>query len=305
MKPLNLTLPVALAAALLISCTGEKTDSGGVRDKSIATVNYPLAYFAERLAGDFATIIFDAPADEDPAFWKPGDAEIAKIQGADVILLNGAAYAKWTATASLPEASTTDTSASFRGELIRVKGGDTHAHGEDGEEHSHAGTAFTTWMDLRQAQVQATAVANALKRAFPEREGAIDANREALLADLEALESAMHVATAKLKGAPVIASHPVYQYWERAYGLNVPSLLWEPEMELGPDETADLAEVMEKNPGARFFVWEGEPLPGLVDKVREAGLSSFVVSPCGNRPEEGDFLTVMRANIAAIEALTR
>ncbi|MEA3275247.1 MAG: hypothetical protein U9Q81_08160, partial [Pseudomonadota bacterium] len=33
------------------------------------TVNYPLQYFAERIAGEHAQVVFPAPADVDPAFW--------------------------------------------------------------------------------------------------------------------------------------------------------------------------------------------------------------------------------------------
>ena len=68
----------------------------------IAAVNYPLAYFAERLGGDAVEVLFPVPADRDPAFWRPKLAEIAAIQQADVIALNGAGYAGWTTKASLP-----------------------------------------------------------------------------------------------------------------------------------------------------------------------------------------------------------
>ena len=37
----------------------------------IYTVNYPLKYFAERIAGEHADVVFPAPADGDPAFWCP------------------------------------------------------------------------------------------------------------------------------------------------------------------------------------------------------------------------------------------
>ena len=35
---------------------------------NIYTVNYPLAYFAERIAGDQAKVVFPAPPGVDPAF---------------------------------------------------------------------------------------------------------------------------------------------------------------------------------------------------------------------------------------------
>jgi zinc transport system substrate-binding protein len=295
----------AASAALLLSCGERKHSShntSGSGKPTIAVVNYPLAYFAERLAGDFAAILFAAPADEDPAFWEPGDEEIAAIQKADLILLNGATYAKWTATTTLPFETTVDTSASFADRFIEVKEAVTHTHGKDDTKHSHGGTAFTTWMDLKQAALQAKAAAEAITDEWPDKKDAVMKNLAALESDLMELDRAMAAATAKLKSAPVLASHPVYQYWERAYGLMVPSLLWEPEMDLDDAAMADLKKLQDANPGAAYFVWEGDPLPSHIEKLKAAGLTSLVVSPCGNRPESGDFLSVMKANLAALEA---
>ncbi len=101
MKSLTALTALTACTALLSSC-GDKadntTESKSAGKPVIAAVNYPLAYFAERLAGDFATILFDAPADEDPAFWVPSDDQLSAIQQADIILLNGASYAKWTSS---------------------------------------------------------------------------------------------------------------------------------------------------------------------------------------------------------------
>ncbi|NRB26698.1 MAG: zinc ABC transporter substrate-binding protein, partial [Roseibacillus sp.] len=44
--------------------------------------------------------------------------------------------------------------------------------------------------------------------------------------------------------------------------------------------------------------------PQNIEKLKRIGLTSVVISPCGNRPESGDFLSVMRANIAALQALS-
>ena len=76
---------------------------------TIYTVNYPLQYFAQRIAGEHAQVIFPGPADEDPAFWIPGTETIQRYQQADLILLNGAGYARWTKRVSLPRLRSVDT----------------------------------------------------------------------------------------------------------------------------------------------------------------------------------------------------
>ncbi|MDJ0776875.1 MAG: hypothetical protein QNJ85_03360 [Gammaproteobacteria bacterium] len=48
---------------------------------TIYTVNYPLQYFSERIAGDHAEVLFPAPGDIDPAFWKSDTATIGRVRG--------------------------------------------------------------------------------------------------------------------------------------------------------------------------------------------------------------------------------
>ena len=119
-----------LSLAVLAACGNEAADDAPPSDiRVVAAVNYPLAYFAERIAGDAVEVKFLAPADEDPAFWTPEGKALAQYQNADLILLNGADYAKWTLRMSLPQARCVTT---FRGEPIEEKG-KAHAHGKEGE----------------------------------------------------------------------------------------------------------------------------------------------------------------------------
>ena len=38
------------------------------------------------------------------------------------------------------------------------------------------------------------------------------------------------------------------------------------------------------------------PLPASAKKFQSLGIGSVVFDPCGNKPEKGDFLAVMRRN---------
>src|SRR5688500_16004167 len=140
---------------------------------TVYVVNYPLQYFAERIGAEHVQVVFPAPADEDPAFWKPDVNTIAAFQAADLIVVNGATYAKWLKTASLPKAKLVNTSERFKDRYIEIKDTVTHSHGPGGE-HSHTGTAFTTWLDMRQAVQQAQAITAALSQLLPEQKSVFE-----------------------------------------------------------------------------------------------------------------------------------
>ncbi|MDE0206108.1 MAG: zinc ABC transporter substrate-binding protein, partial [Candidatus Tectomicrobia bacterium] len=214
---------------------------------------------------------------------------------ADLILVNGAGYAKWRKTASLPNSRLVDTSRSFKADYITVEDTGAHTHGPGGE-HSHAGTAFTTWLDFRQAAQQALAVTEALSRLLPDRRSVFEQRYGVLERDLLFLDDGLDSIAARLGAQPLLASHPVYQYMARRYGLNIRSVLWEPEVAPQEAEWQELTSLLHSHP-AGWMLWEGEPLAASVDRLQSLGLRSLVFDPCGNRPEDGDFLAVMRRNV--------
>ncbi|MFM2169499.1 MAG: hypothetical protein RIS79_3870 [Verrucomicrobiota bacterium] len=290
---------LALLSLLLIASCGREsatsTASATNGKPQVLVANYPLKYFAERIGGSTVEVVFPAPGDEDPAFWQPDDAAIAKFQSADVILMNGATYSKWAEKVTLPQSKLVDTSAAFKAQYIEIKADSTHSHGPGGE-HSHSGTAFTTWLDLTQAVQQAEAVKTALAKFTPDAEK----NFAALKSELEALDARLIAVGKRLANAPLVASHPVYHYLARRYALNLQAVLWEPETV--PDDKAmeELKAILAKHP-AKWMLWEGDPAKESAAKIDAIGLKSVVFDPCGNAPDGGDFLRGMNANVAALE----
>ncbi len=282
-----LTRTALVAWLLLLACSQQAGETVPPVSKqggplSVYVVNYPLQYFAERIGGEHVNISFPAPADVDPAYWSPDPETVAAYQDADLILLNGAAYAAWTKRASLPWAKLVDTSASFSDRIIALQGGVTHGHGPEGK-HSHGSTAFTTWLDPTLASEQARVIAEAFVRARPAREAVFRAGLAALESDLRALDDRLAKIARSLGDAPVLFSHPVYQYLARRYGLNGRSLHWEPDAL--PDEAMwwELRKLLPTHP-ARIMLWEAEPLAAIRPRLRVLGVRSIVYAPCGNAP---------------------
>ena len=266
---------------------------------NVYVVNYPLKYFAERIGANHVKVEFPAPPDVDPAYWNPALADISAFQKADLVLLNGAGYAKWVSKVSLPRSKMVDTSRQFKDRYITSKEVTTHSHGAEGK-HAHESLAFTTWLDLTLAVRQAEAIASAMGRKRPELSDNFQLNFRKLAKDLQRLDQDIEAIVSKNPATPLVVSHPVYDYFARRYGLNIVSLHWEPDQVPNDSQLREFQEILDQHP-ATWMIWEGEPAQASVNKLKTIGVASLVFDPCGNVPDQGDFMTVMHRNLGNLK----
>jgi len=306
-KPRNLIVCLLIVSACLwFSCTKkeEATEVPTMVKETIKTVyvvNYPLKYFAERIASGKVKIVFPTPVDKDPAYWLPDSKTIHAYQNADLILLNGATYAKWAGKVTLPESKLIDTSKAFNDKYLQLKHAVTHSHGPGGI-HAHTGTDFNTWVDPNLAIIQARAIKNALSKLVPSETTLFDTNLKALVNDLQNLDKTFKSVVSGNENIPVVASHPVYGYFAKAYNLNLKAMLWEPEEMPSDDEWKNLDKILKDHP-AKWMIWEGNPSEENVAKLKEHGLNGVVFIPCGNVPDDGDYIKVMQKNAENLKAI--
>lgn len=276
--------------------------TGEARQLSIYTVNYPLAYFAERLASEGTRVELPTPRGVDPAFWNPSPDDIGRYQSADLVLLNGAGYARWTRYATLPSSRTVVTASGCRKSFLPSEEPLQHRHGPEGE-HAHGNTASTTWLDMRLATCQAASVREALLALRPEDTEAIKARFAGLERDLSALDDRLRKAGSALGGAALLASHPVYQYLSDAYGMRIESLHFEPNQALSADDLRAL-DARRTEHAATLMLWEAAPLPATERQLREMGVTVVVFDPVAQRPAHGNFLDAMSANVGRLACAT-
>ena len=286
-----------IRAALVLGFAATSWVAAAADRLTVYAVNYPLTYFAERIAGDAADIVFPVPEDRDPAFWKPSIATISEIQKADLIILNGATFAKWTTKTSLPRRSVVDVSSGFADQFIPTKT-ITHSHGAEGM-HSHTGVASYVWLDVSLAARQAEAIAERLKRLRPDEASRFDERMAALRDDLSGLDAEFAAFGEAFGARPLVASHPRYQYFARRYGLNIQAVEWEPSERPTPEQWAALDAILAEHP-ATTMIWEATPLDEVAASLRDRGIKSIVVETMANRPRDGDFLETLRRNLEAL-----
>lgn len=288
-----------LPLLLLSACGREQPIIQGEPSAEIApylvAANNPLRYFAHYLLEGEPEVRLLAPAGIDPAAWQPAVEDILQLQGAELLILNGAGYEPWLDKVSLSPSKLVHTTAGVKDRWIALENQVTHTHGPQGE-HAHGDLAFTTWMDFSLAREQAGAVAAALAQRWPRRAAAIEQRLALLAAELGELDRGYQRAAQALAGREFIFSHPVYQYFQRRYGLAGISLHWEPDTMPDEEEWAQLAQGLNDR---SLFVWEGQPTGAIADRMAALGLDFVVIEPAANGSER-EWLSVQRDNLARL-----
>jgi zinc transport system substrate-binding protein len=266
----------------------------------VITSNYPLYFFTSEIAGDVVDVRFPA-IEGDPAMWAPDGQNVSDLQTADLLILNGAGYESWLAFTTLPAGHMLDTTAGVQEMLLPIENEAVHQHGPTGE-HSHQGTAFTTWLDPQLAIEQARAIMLGLSVLVPQQTGLFESNFEKLEQRLLDLDQSLSRVFTELGSQPLIFSHPVYQYLQHRYVISGRSTHWEPDTEPGTKGWIDFGNLLRGHP-AKVMVWEDSPITSVRTTLEQMGLEVIVFRPVGNRPAEGDYFTVMEDNLLELSAV--
>lgn len=292
-----------MALASLYACGNrQKTEVKNTAESArlvITSVNYPLDYFARQIGGDLFQVEYPVPADVDPAYWIPDEKALEVYQSADMILANGAGYAKWMNNVSLPSSRIVNTSKAFAKSYIKLTEVATHSHGPGGE-HEHTGYAFTTWLDFNLAAEQAGQVKDALVSKLPGNKEVFEKNFKVLQETLGAINEQMLQIGMEYNEQHIIGSHPVYQYLSQAYGLKMHSVHFEPDEMPTEDQWTEIDHLIDHY-SSQLMLWEDHPLEEVEKLLNEKGIQVVVFNPCGNRPGDGDFIENMNANVTALQ----
>ena len=283
--------------------SSEETSATETKNSIVVTSNYPLFFFASRIAEgvDVAPEIVFPDIEGDPAFWIPSAEQIQLLQSADAVILNGAGAEPWLNLITIDRRHLVDTSATIADRLIALEDSVQHQHGPEGE-HTHQGTAFTTWLDPRLAIAQAQSATNALIELAPSGETGFRENMAKLEQELTQLDSRLAAVFAQLDGRPVLFSHPVYQYLQRRFDINGRSVHWEPDQEPTTSDWIAMQQTLTTHP-ATIMIWEDGPMPLAAQRLSDSGITPIPFHTVANKPDQGDYLSVMRENAERLESL--
>ncbi len=282
---MKLPLPTLLAALLLtpLAACGS-TDPGTDGDRlSVVASFYPLAYVAERVAGDRADVTNLTTPGQEPHDLELSLERIAQVSDADLVV-----YEK-----DLQPA--VDDAVASSGPDRQVEAGQV-AGLEDGDPHF--------WLDPERLGAVASAVAAELTDLDPDHADEYSAHLDDLLTDLRALDREFRTGLADCAIDTVVVSHDAFSYLGK-YGLSFAAINGlSPDAEPSPAHLVALQRLIDSE-GITTVFSESLASPELARSLAgELGIRTAELDPIeglSDATANEDYLSLMRKNLVALQ----
>jgi zinc transport system substrate-binding protein len=300
-----------LAAAPLLAGCGGTDDAAGNGPRVVASF-YPLEYVAERVAGGAADVVGLTTAGGEPHDLELSVRQTAEVAEADVLVhLRDFQPAVDEAVDQAEAEHVVD--AAEVADLRSFEELDEQAEGEPSEDdahdeddgHGHGDADLHFWTDPNRMASVAVAVAGELKRVDPDNAGKYDQNLLELKRDLDDLDAELERGLADCTRDTVVVSHDAFGYFGARYGLDMhPINGLSPEAEPSPAHLRELADLIEQE-GITTVFSETLASPEMAESLAsDLGLETAVLDPVEGLTDataEEDYLSLMRANLAAVQ----
>jgi zinc transport system substrate-binding protein len=204
----NLLSPGAILLAMLITAggCGDRDEPSGAGKPELFVSVAPLAYFAERIAGEHITVNVLIGPGGNPHTFAPTPRQVVKLSRGGLLLCGGSDFGKIVASKL--------TWGSSQLKVVNLAEGlvEPHEHGDHGEDNH-------VWMSPKIARSLAAGICRELCLLDPPHSDDYRKNLTELHSDLDALDARLTKTMAPLKGKTFLVFHPAFGHFAEAYGL--------------------------------------------------------------------------------------
>lgn len=292
MQALRLLLPLVAALAAVAGCcrAAGSGPAGEPGRKSVVAAFYPLAFAAERVAGDGVEVVNLTPAGVEPHDLELAPADVATLRDADLVLYLSGLQPVVDVLVARRSGPSLD--------VLRIEGLRLLARKAPPGQRGAPAVDPHLWLDPRRFAVVVAAIA----RELGESERVVP-----LVAELEALDREMEQGLAHCERREVVTAHSAFGYLADRYRLAQIAIAgWSPEGEIAP---RDLESIVARARAAGATTVFGEPLlsPSVPRTLaREIGAAIATLHPLEVlSPEEArrgeDYFSIQRANLVQLQ----
>ena len=226
--------------------------------------------------------------------------DMKKLEGADVVALNGAGMEEFMEDA-LASSSAPVIDCSEGVDLLEGEG-HVHQDGEEDDDHGHFDPHY--WMDPGNAAVMVRNLQEGFALADPDHGDAYARNGEEAAGQLPSFAGDCTQALEGAEGAALITFHDGFHYFAQALGLPLLASIEEEEgSEASAKEINEIAGLVKEYSLPVIFTEVNGSDATAQAIARETGCAVAQLSMCMDGPEEGtlsDYYTVLADNVTAV-----
>ncbi|WP_234435115.1 MULTISPECIES: metal ABC transporter substrate-binding protein [Streptomyces] len=298
----------ALTASLVLTACGgsSSADSGNGRLKVVASF-YPMEFLAQQIGKEHVAVTDLTAAGVEPHDLELTAKQVGTVQKADAIIyLKGLQPTVDQAVAQSASKHKIDATAASPLVDHHLDEG-TEGGGAEADGHKHEGPVGDPhiWLDPTRYAAIAKSVGDEFAKADPAHAEDYRKNTDALVTKLTALDQEFRAGLQDAKTKTFVTSHAAFGYLADHYGLTQVAINGvDPESEPTPARLAQVQKAAKDN-GVTTIFFETLVSPKLADTVaKDLGLKTAVLDPLEGvkDPSTNDYLTVMRQNLANLQA---
>jgi ABC-type Zn uptake system ZnuABC Zn-binding protein ZnuA len=285
---------------LLTACGGSPASASGTIDPVILASTTFLADIARNVAGDRVEIESLLPIGVDPHSFQPTPQDVARITACDLLILNGAKYEHF--LESLLENAGAEITLIEASAGLRLR--------EDAEEEH--GVDPHLWLDPNNVIVYVENIREGLTHFDPQGEAEYQANAEAYVAELTALDAWIteQVALIPVENRLLVTNHEALGYFAERYGFTVVGTVVESfssDASPSAQQMAGLIEQIKATGAPAIFLNAGDN-PALAQQIaHETGVqlvTGLHLESLTDGPPAATYIDMMKYNLTQIvEAL--
>ena len=265
-----------------------------------------LGDFVQRIGGERIALTTLVGPDGDAHVYSPTAADAKVMAAAKLVIVNGLNFEGWmTRLVKSSVAKAPVIAAAGKVTPLKEAGGHNHGHSHG---HGHGGADPHAWQDVGNAKLYVAAIRDALVAADPAGKAVYEANADAYLTELTALDADLRAAVQRIPAdrRKAITSHDAFAYFEKAYGLDFVSPQGvSTEAEASAKDVARIIRQMKAQKIPAVFL-ENITNPRLIEQIaRETGakIGGRLYSDALSAPDgpAGSYIAMMKHNISQIE----
>ncbi|MFJ2151327.1 metal ABC transporter substrate-binding protein [Streptomyces microflavus] len=319
---------VFLGLTALSACSTSDAADGGNGDKLKVTASfYPMQFLAERIGGEHVAVTSLTKPGVEPHDLELTPRQIGSISESDYVLyLKGIQPAvddaiKQSGVKNTVDAATLTTLEDHGSEVSghdhgheeeaheeeahedeaheEHAEGDGHNHGEEGGADPHI------WLDpVKYAEV-AKGVGKSLEKADPDHAADYKKNTEALVGELNKLNTAYETGLKNTATKTFITTHSAFGYLAERYGLTQQGIAGiDPEAEPSPARIQEIHTIAEKEKATTVFFETLASDRTAKTLAKDTGLKTGVLDPLEGitkKSQGADYIEVMESNLSALQ----